>query len=307
MLMVGFKALALGGGAAALIALDHIYPQAGLIALLVLVGSLGSVHGALDVMLLARCAQRSLVAWGWASAYLLSSLLTAWVLRDQAAAALLILLGLSVWHFGEGFEAWCGLPAVQRAACRWVRGGAPVLIPALIAKPALQALVLGAVAQDSLRSQWVWAVWSGSALLWLGGVCVWLVLSYIMPFWRQQAVLRHPILLELAVLALLYAVASPLMAFALFFGLHHATGHIRRVTSLSPALMHNQRWFGDWRVIAALALTLGLGALLVMAMPAQLASVWTPSAALRSVVLALTAVSVPHVVLVHYAAPRLPS
>jgi beta-carotene 15,15'-dioxygenase len=284
---------------AALIALERFYPVAGLMALLILVGSLGTVHGALDVLLMARHFQRASTRWAFAAFYLAATLITAGALWHQAALTLLLLLALSVWHFGEAFHTGPAATALLRVLERCVRGGAPVLIPALLAAPALKALVLAAVSNDPAASEWVWAVWHGAALLWLCGVCGWLMACAL-----AQALRLH-ILIELAALCVLYAVATPLMAFALFFGLYHATGHIQRVLALVPAAQRASLR-RDLRVLAALALSVILGLWLVQTMPRFFAAgVSLPDAALRTLILALTAVSVPHVLLVSWAAPIL--
>ncbi len=289
------------GIALALIALDHFDQHAGLLALVVLVASLGSVHGALDVLLMARRFEQTRTRWSFAGFYLAATLITAWALWNQPAPTLLLLLALSVWHFGETFQ---GAPTgLQRAVLRWVRGGAPVLMPALIAPSALQTLVLAAVSGDIASSEWVWAVWRSAAVLWSGGVCMWLVSLLV---WTDAEETRHT-LLELAACAVLYVVTSPLMAFAIFFGLYHATGHIRRVMALVPtaAAATRRKLHRDPRVIAALAFTLMLGAGLVMALHTRTVAVFTFDGALRTLLLALTAVSVPHVVLVTCAVPVL--
>jgi hypothetical protein len=95
----------------------------------------------------------------------------------------------------------------------------------------------------------------------------------------------------------LYALVSPLMAFALYFGLYHAAGHIRRVLAVVP-VGTRRTWHRNPYLIAAIGLTGLLGLLLAGAMHAQAIDVALPDLALRGVILALVAVSVPHVVLI---------
>jgi Beta-carotene 15,15'-dioxygenase len=102
----------------------------------------------------------------------------------------------------------------------------------------------------------------------------------------------------------LYAMLSPLMAFALFFGLYHAAGHIRRVIGSVPADARGGL-HRDPRLITALALTAVMGALLVAMMRAESTMLLLPDFALRSVILALAAVSIPHVLLISWWAARL--
>jgi beta-carotene 15,15'-dioxygenase len=293
--------IAAAWGAASLIALERFYPQLSLITLLILLGSLGTFHGALDVLLIARYFERRLWRLGFAVFYLLATVLTAGVLGSQPAAALLLLLALSVWHFGESFEAEQAASKLQRALERCVRGGAPVFLPALLAAPALKALVLVAVSGDQAKSDWVWAVWHSAAVVWLCALGVWLLVCMALLAQRHFKPRMRQGFIEIAVLTALYIVASPLMAFALFFGLYHATGHIRRVMFLVDAAQRARLW-RDPRLLCAVVLSLILGAWLVLTMHRFLTSAAVPDAALRMMILALTAVSVPHVLLVTCAA-----
>jgi hypothetical protein len=163
----------------------------------------------------------------------------------------------------------------------------------------LQAAVLSAVSGDSAASAWVWRCWSGLSWAWLLSVCCELVVG------AMNKPNRSHLLLELLSLAALYAVLSPLMAFAIFFGLHHAAGHIQRVMACTPQPLRH-RLHRQPHVIAALAVSVLLAALLVLAFINTLgASRWLDTLALRTVVLALVAVSVPHVVLISAWAKRL--
>ncbi len=290
------------GIAAALIVLDRLTAQGGLIVLLVLVGSLGMVHGAMDALLLVRHLKTTHTRIALGMLYLSATMVTAWALWPLPGIALMLLLGLSIWHFGEGFEQFRNLPAAQQAAYRFVRGGAPVLIPALMARPALQPLVGAAAGGDAAATTMAWAGWSGLALAWLCGVCVWLAGSYLAPGADREC--RRKALIEIGALAALYALASPLMAFALYFGPYHAAGHIRRVLAMAPA-GKRRAWYGDPYLVIALLLTVLLGLLLAGAMQAQAARAALPDLALRAVILALVAVSVPHGVLISFWAAAL--
>jgi beta-carotene 15,15'-dioxygenase len=283
------------GIAAMLMVLDRLLAQTGLIVLLVLVGSLGLVHGAMDALLLVRHLQRTRPRLAWGMVYLGATIATAWLLWPLPGIALMLLLGLSIWHFGEGFDHFRRLPAAQQVAYRFVRGGAPVLIPALIGRPALQPLVAAAAGGDAAATAMAWACWSGLAIAWLCGAGAWLGCSYLAP--SADRVSRRKALIEIGALAALYALVSPLMAFALYFGLYHAAGHIRRVLAVAPAGARH-RWHRDPYLVSAVALTAVLGLLLAGAMHAQVIDVALPDLALRGTILALVAVSVPHVVLI---------
>lgn len=290
------------GIAAALIVLDRLAAQGGLIVLLVLVGSLGLMHGAIDALLLVRHLKTTRTRIALGMLYLWATMVTAWALWPLPGMALMLLLGLSIWHFGEGFDHFRHLPAAQQAAYRLVRGGAPVLIPALMARPALQPLVSAAAGGDAAATAMAWAGWSGLALAWLCGVCVWLAGLYLSPSADRDC--HQKTLIEIGALVALYALVSPLMAFAMYFGLYHAAGHIRRVLALAP-VGKRRAWYTDPYLVTALVLTVVLGLLLAGAMQAQAAQAALPDLALRAVILALVAVSVPHVVLISFWAAAL--
>jgi hypothetical protein len=85
-----------------------------------------------------------------------------------------------------------------------------------------------------------------------------------------------------------------------------AAGHIRRVLALAPAPAGKRRaWYTDPYLVTALVLTVVLDLLLAGAMQAQAAQAALPDLALRAVILALVAVSVPHVVLISFWAAAL--
>jgi beta-carotene 15,15'-dioxygenase len=285
---------------AALISVDKLAPHAGLIALVVLVCSVGALHGALDALLMLRHFQSPFTRWMWMGGYLGVSVATAWALKSQAGIALLLLLALSIWHFGEGFDAFRAQPLTRQIVYRLVRGGAPVLMPALIAQEVLQLLVQTTLSGTDTDSTLIWRCWHGAALAWGAVTLAWLIWAGLLRFGERSgaAACRIRTLAELTALAGLYALVSPLMAFALFFGSYHAAGHVKRVMAEfarhSSKVLHRNP-----QVWAALVLTLVLGLLLVdMVFRSKTVVVPWSSLSLRTVILALTAVSVPHVVLI---------
>jgi beta-carotene 15,15'-dioxygenase len=291
-------------GVLLLAALDRWLPHAGLLVLLVLVGTVGTAHGVLDTLLIVRHLQTQRSRWLVATAYMAATLLTAAVLQTAPAVALMVLLGLSLWHFGEHFDhAEPGSSnlalAAQQLFIRLLRGGAPVLIPALLAQAALAPQAQVAAGGDLAATAMLWSVWTRMAYAWAGLFGLWCLQSLLAP--QGTVPSRRHVLLEVLTIAALYLLLSPLMAFALYFGAYHATGHIRRVmkTASAAASSHpSSAWQTDWRLWATLGLTALLGAALVAWMLPQVGRFALPDVALRTVILALAAVSVPHVVLI---------
>jgi beta-carotene 15,15'-dioxygenase len=291
--------LVLGGG---LVYWDRHQSTAGLTMLVCLVGSLGSLHGALDVLLIIKQFSTHHTRIQFTLAYLVTTLLTASALIEQPAWALMLLLLLSIWHFGEAFH---GEP---NRWLRWVRGGGPVLMPALINRPALYPLVSSTAAHDAATTTMLWRFWTALAWVWLALVLIWLGWtalngSPLARLWhrgwgrgKQHITLVRPSL-EILGLTLLYSVASPLMAFALFFGIYHAGGHILRVSGLykkksSPPKMPF--------ILMIMATTLLLTFALVWGVWQHISHTELTDTMLPTVIVALTAVSVPHVVLISW-------
>jgi beta-carotene 15,15'-dioxygenase len=280
--------------AAALLWWDRHHPEAGLLLLLILTSSLGLVHGAMDVLLITRHAVNTRSRLSWLACYLLASLLTAYALAPTPAWTLLVLLLLSAWHFGEPFGKASVLSRAPRGLTRLVRGGAPVMLPALLQRPALHQLVTGLVGPDNHAITTAWTGWSIMASLWLTALCIHLVWTW-WPHARRQTQ-DHLMILETALLAMLTTAVSPLMGFALFFGIYHAGGHIQRVMRSRRAQAKTQAQ--PMALIATLAITALLAAALTYRLHQFAPTLSLPDWALRSTILTLTAVSVPHVVLI---------
>ncbi len=206
---------------------DQGLPRLGLWLFIALSLTLGMGHGALDaVLILAQFKPYSNVAT-YALLYLLLVIGCGALLALSPAWALLALLAMSVWHFGELYH-----PSL---ANRLVVGGASVMAPMLLSSAALsnvlQPLLGTGYAAAWMVWQWLAVVWAGSAvawLLWAGarqlsgrGVRLAGAMGY------DDATTR--ITLELAAVLVLNALLSPLMAFAVYFGLWHSISHIVRV------------------------------------------------------------------------------
>ncbi len=271
---------------------DKTIPQAGLWALLLLSTSVGFVHGALDAVLLPRrFASRTQAAFMFAG-YLLSVLLVGWLLGGAVSFALWVLLLMSAWHFGEPYGRWHGFSPLQSGLTRIVVGGASVMLPVLMATEQL-AIVLTRVL-PALGYQG----WQALAWVWLGLLIVWLVLCGV----RRARALRYA-WFELLGCVLLYALFSPLMAFALYFGIYHAPVHIWRVWRASAnAASTGPPKINTGGTIAAAALTtiltwlLGAGLWWFLA-PDPIAAP-DGSGALRWLIVAFAALTAPHLVLI---------
>ena len=222
--MLGLAALLLV--LAAVYALEQAWPTLGWWVFVILTLSLGMGHGALDaVLLLAQFVPKSKALW-LSAGYLVVVLFTGWVLSWSIGLALLALVAMSLWHFGE---------LQNNLASRIAVGGASVMAPMLVAHAHMAALVQPLLAGDQSAA---WLAWYWLAITWGIFVIAWLV--YLLIRWGGQKQTASGLninwqhsqvraVLEIACVVALYAIFSPLMAFALYFGVWHSVKHIAKV------------------------------------------------------------------------------
>jgi beta-carotene 15,15'-dioxygenase len=282
---------------AALVVVDQRFPHAGLWLLMIVSVTIGFGHGALDAHLLLRRFPVRSRALAVAAAYLLVVVLLGWALSHAVSAALWLLLGLSVWHFGEAYARWDDLHPATTILTRVVVGGAPVMLPMWLSPEAMAAL---------LQSGWPGneaQVWEWLATAWLGLLIVWAALCGI-PRYRAA---RHA-WYELAGALALNLVFSPLMAFALYFGFYHSPVHIWRVWRTRPiqaSASENKSSFSLINVAATFALTLVLGAALMAMLDFNTSGFSLEAVSLRWLIVALAALTLPHLVLISLCAKQL--
>ena len=271
---------------------DRTAPKAGLVALLLLTLTTGFFHGALDAVILLRQFRPMANAFMWAVAYFLAVLLLGAAFAPHAGAALALLLLLSVWHFGEPFRRGDSACAASNVVNRFVLGGAPVLLPALTSARQLESSRYGWI---NLNEHWAWPVWQAVAWAWLVLLVIWI--------WRYARLNWHEARLtaaEVATIAALNIFLTPLMFFALYFGLYHAPAHIIRVARASEI----RRIAFSPATLLAMGATLVLAAVLLWRLEPQAISRWQnpPALYLQWLVVGLLALTLPHMVLISYSA-----
>lgn len=285
--------------------LDHSVAQAGLWFFIGLALTTGFFHGALDIVLMQREFVRGHQLARAVILYAGSAMLLATVCAHSGWLLVLVLLLMSVWHFGEPYGRWENgtwnrLAWIQRA----IAGGAPVMLPALLSTRALQAVLPMAVDADAT---WAFAIWQTLAWLWVG-MCG-LSLAVL-----RQRLFSKPLFKEVAFVIVINLLLSPLMAFSIYFGVFHATAHIIRVVG-----KHRQGAVLDQKnetyyVLAkpvGLAITITSLATVIL----LLVLIWYVSgipisagehhSLLHDILVGLTAVTLPHLVLVSRNAPWL--
>lgn len=274
---------------------ERQWPSVALWSFVLLTLTLGFAHGAMDVMLL-RDAQGRVMFKHFAM-YLGSVLVLAAALLSFPGIALLVLLFLSLWHFGEQ-AVLLHEDERHQLLLRMVQGGASVMLPVLLSGMDLKVWV-AAIAPES--TSWVWPLWVALAGLWLALLVA--AIAVIQP-WRAGALVGglQVLMWELVALVLLNALLSPLLAFTLFFGLYHSGMHVWRMRSMQqredqalPWLLLSITLLLTWTALAILWWQMP-----ILAQPAQ----WGGDS-LRWLVVALAAVTLPHMVLVSRTRDRL--
>ena len=272
--------------------LDTTYPQAGAWVLVGLSVSVGFLHGALDAPLLQRrfTDRRALVQA--LAVYLASVLFVGWWLSGVFTVALWILIAMSLWHFGEPYGRWDDLPRWSSGLSRVVVGGAPVMLPVWLAPDQLTNTLLPVVGTFALN------VWRSTAMAWLLLLVIWVLICGL-----PRARAARYAWMELLGCTAAYLTFSPVMGFALYFGAYHAPTHIWRVRlawvingadaqpKLSPAVI-------AIGLAATLLATCLLGAGLWLLLGGTLATSADSTSALRWLIVALAALTAPHLVLI---------
>ena len=294
----------------ALRALEIQLPMLALWVFVLLSLTLGFGHGALDAVLLLGQFEPLSKAFGVSLVYFLCVLLAGWVLSWSVPWALLLLVLLSVWHFGEmySYSLWARLCV----------GGASVMWPILVAQHAMAELVRGTLGSGFNA---VWSAWYVLANCWLilVFICA-IVLAVRWVFSRKKrnesgsgdALVvgnQHLLWSAAEILSLLYAylMLSPLLAFALYFGVYHCVTHMARVRR--AVLTHSAIVLARYAtalMVSVLATLILLGLLWWYLHSAQWLgidyAIANPSQLLQWLVVSLAAVTLPHLVLVSYSA-----
>ena len=268
---------------ASLVWIDKASPTAGLWLLVLLTATVGFIHGALDVQLMRQRFSGMFVSGVVGLGYLAAVLLLAWLLSNHVDLALWLLLLMSAWHFGEPYARWDGLPFNAQVLTRYVVGGAPIMLPVLIF-PANLGLLL----QPALSAQTL-AMWTWLANGWLVLLLLW-VLFYGL---RSLYVTRYA-WVDLIGVLILNIFFSPVMAFAVYFGLYHAPVHIWRVRRSQPA----QAKMNRLSVAIIFVMTLMLSIILWQWLGLKFVASSEAGHAVRWLIVVLTALTLPHLVLV---------
>ena len=273
-----FCGLALALAVASLIGIG-LAPLHELVAAVALIALLGMPHGAFDVVF-ARKLFGVVGLQGWALFSLFYIGLSAAVVGFWFVAPtpfLCVFLVCSALHFGA--DPTAGASTVARC----LYGGAVIVLPALWHGPELQRL-LGLVAGPS-SAAFVTPVLSQLAAPWLAATA----LACVLQVGKSRLASA-----ELAALAALSVMATPLVAFTIYFCAMHSPRHIiRTLASLPGTEVRNALVLALWPTLAVLATLAVIGGL----SSGRSMQAW----AMQLVFVGLAALTLPHMMLLERA------
>lgn len=290
-------------------ALESQWPLIAMWAFVLLSLTFGFGHGALDAVLLLEQFQPRVKALVVSVVYLLCVILAGWVFSWSVPWALLLLVLMSVWHFGElhSYSVWARLSV----------GGASVMWPMLVAHNAMSQLLQGTLGSGF---EVVWGLWSTLAYGWFVLMLLSVLYWFVSRFFRLNQASSIPAeiltsiyqdktawaVVEIVALLCAYLVLSPLLAFAMYFGLYHSLAHIDRVRR--AVLAHSELVFARYALafVASIIVTAALLVLLWWLLPVMQRTgmaentQWQLSQLIPWLVVSLAAVTLPHLLLVSY-------
>jgi len=260
------------------------------------VATLGMGHGALDAILLAAQFRPHSRAVMLSSSYLMATLLAGWFFSYSFSLAIISLLIMSVWHFGEEHQS----VLIRRVSV----GGASVMAPALSKGEELGAL-LKEVAPHEFSG--LLEIWSYLAWAWLLLLLVYLLktVGAVVGSWKtfkqSTFVQDWRAIAEISVVGLLSFLLNPLALFTLFFGGYHCVLHITRV---KRAINYHQglslRYAAFAWSVSMFIVTVLMSMLWFWLKQSDFYAIGVDAQVLHWLVVALAAVTVPHLILVTY-------
>ena len=213
--------------------------------------TIGVFHGMLDIALLKFTTfQQS----GFLAVYAVLALSALLFFLFIPNAAFVVLLLLSIWHFGEAQRSDDVMPIqskMQQVFKRFMLGATPLAAPYMMANQSLYA-VLVTLLPGTVWLSITWSVWGVIAWAWLAAFTAHLIGLAVNK-------VSHPdpaALLEILAVWLSFSLLSPLIAFSLYFGAYHAVRHIRDVLSNTYDIKNHKTqmiWIG---IIILMMLTL---------------------------------------------------
>ena len=276
-------------------AVEKQWPLGGIWLLGMVIVTVGMGHGALDALLLVGQFRPLSRAMLMGVAYLAVTIGAGWLFSLSFPVALIALLLMSAWHFGEGYPS--------TVICRVAVGGASVMAPALLQREALSELLQSVTRHEAawLMDLWVALAWSWVMVviaLLLLTVSAWSGKKAFGPYRARATSMAYA---EIFLVVTLNIVLTPIFQFALFFGAYHCVAHIIRV---QQAARHHEglpmrRAAWAWGISMAIVLIL-MAMLWLWLRSSGFRALEVNAQVLHWLVVVLAAVTVPHLFLVSY-------
>lgn len=242
---------------------------------------LGFPHGALDPLVasLRESSEGRARTLRFFSAYLALALAVVglWVL--SAPLGLALFLVSSTVHFGEG-DAPQTLPRGRRRWSVIAHGGAPIILPSAL-HPESVGEVFGWLLMQPGSSIAEWLVRYGPWCLaaWFGAAAA----AYL----GRSGPLERRSVIELVVLAAAFAILPPLLSFSVYFCVWHSVRHLMAVDTVLGRGMRSRGLVVGLAILAATAILVAVGH-----WGASVGA--TAPGAIRTIFIALAALTPPH-------------
>jgi beta-carotene 15,15'-dioxygenase len=266
---------------------------------LVITLSVGVFHGLLDIILLqGKPFQHKHFLLIYGALAIVACALTA----QFFGAALIILLLLSVWHFGEQQGKIEGTSQSKQAILRRIVLGTSPLAATFLLGGSDITVILTTLLSESAWLTITWQFWQWLSYLWLLLFAVYLLL--LINKQRQHFfnadLAEVQDLAEIAVVWFAFLLLPPLVAFSLYFGAYHALRHIRDVQrNVLPninAIKKHQKAL----LLTALASACMLGCVLWLfsSNSMQIMPNLSTQNLLQATIVLLVAITLPHAILI---------
>ena len=262
--------------------------QSQLLFFLVLTLSIGVFHGMLDIVLLKNkpfSHKRFLLVYGTIAA------VTCALFSLFFGLAIIFLLALSVWHFGEQQGEKSN---IKQSVLRRFALGTSALAATFLLGGSDISVILTALLNDTvwLNISWLnltWQSWRWLSYCWL----------FLFGFYALTKLYKRQFfdadIAEIAVVWLAFLLLPPLLAFSLYFAMYHALRHIRDVLPNKTAIKTHQTAL----TLTALASAFMLGCVLWQ-FSRQNMPIFTSQAILQATIVLLVAITLPHAILISF-------
>ena len=254
--------------------------------------STGIFHGMLDIVLLKSLQFKHT---NFLVIYAALALVALLFFLYFPSAALIALLVLSIWHFGEAQQSDDSVKIdskIQLIFMRFLVGACALAAPFILANQPLHEILVILLTDPNWLSI-TWMAWGVIAWTWLIAFFMSLIHLAIV----KTMSFNNANLIEIFAIWLGFYLLSPLVAFSLYFGAYHAVRHIRDVLAKTTAInlyKISLAWVGIITLSILILITLLLNNQIEMAG----LSVSSSTLLLRSSIVLLVAITLPHTFLI---------